>query len=150
MLFVSVIAAVQVPVYFSLTCSLVSLCCIICPCASSPNSWLVRLHGVLQQMSQLLELLGHSCLSAHELIGYLLVVVAHLDARLLVTALIVEPNILFAAVEDCLVAALLLGNMIEGLDELDAKLLALLVSGDGNIFNVPNGAQLMDTASLSA
>ena len=60
----------------------------------------------------------------------------HLQPRPLETALHIEALVGFGAVQDALVAADLLGDEIEGLYELEAELLALLVLGDGDVFDV--------------
>jgi hypothetical protein len=73
-----------------------------------------------------------------------LVVVGHLQAGLAEAALDVEAFVGFAAVEDGLVAADLLGDVVEGLDDAEAELLALLVLGDGNVLDVADGAEAMD------
>lgn len=69
---------------------------------------------------------------------------SHLQARPPETALDVEPLVVFAAVEDCLVAARLLRDEVEGLDDTEAQFLALLVFGDGNVFNVSDGPEIVD------
>lgn len=60
----------------------------------------------------------------------------HLQACSSESALDVEALVGVAAVEDALVAANLFGDEIEGLDESEAELLALLVLGDGNVLDV--------------
>lgn len=64
------------------------------------------------------------------------VVVGHLQTCSSESALDVEALVGVAAVEDALVAANLFGDEIEGLDESEAELLALLVLGDGNVLDV--------------
>lgn len=73
-----------------------------------------------------------------------LVVVGHLQACSSESALDVEAFVGVAAVEDALVAANLFGDEIEGLDESEAELLALLVLGDGNVLDVADLAQAVD------
>jgi hypothetical protein len=79
-----------------------------------------------------------------------LVVVGHLQASPPEAALDVEPFVGLAAVEDALVAADLLGDEVEGLDEAEAELLALLVAGDSDILDVADGAETVDAAGLLA
>ena len=74
----------------------------------------------------------------------------HLQARPPEAALDVEPLVGLAAVEDGLVAADLLGDEVEGLDEAEAELLALLVAGDGDVLDVADGAEAVDAAGLLA
>jgi hypothetical protein len=59
-------------------------------------------------------------------------------------ALDVEALVGVAAVEDALVAANLLGDKVEGLDESEAELLALLILGDGDVLDVADLAQAVD------
>jgi hypothetical protein len=68
----------------------------------------------------------------------------HLQARTAEPALDVEALVGFAAVEDALVAADLGGNVIEGLDEAEAELLALLILSNSDVFDVANVAEAMD------
>jgi len=67
----------------------------------------------------------------------------HLQAGAFEAALDVEALVGFGAVEDGLVAADVLGDEIERLDELQAELLALLVFGDGDVFDVPDQAEVV-------
>lgn len=76
-----------------------------------------------------------------------LVVVGHLQPSLAEAALDVEALILLAAVEDALVAADVGGDKVEGLDDAQAKLLALLVLGDGDVLDVSHGAEVVDAGS---
>lgn len=78
-----------------------------------------------------------------------LVVVGHLKASSSESALDVEAFVGVAAVEDALVAANLLGDVIEGLDQAEAELLALLVLGDGDVFDVADFAQAVDAVEQS-
>lgn len=73
-----------------------------------------------------------------------LVVMGHLQTCSSESALDVEALVGVAAVEDAFVAANLFGDEIEGLDESEAELLALLVLGDGNILDVADFAQAVD------
>jgi hypothetical protein len=73
-----------------------------------------------------------------------LVVVGHLKASSSESALDVEAFVGVAAVEDALVAANLLGDVVEGLDQAEAELLALLVLGDGDVFDVTDGPEAVD------
>lgn len=73
-----------------------------------------------------------------------LVVVGHLKTSSSEPALDVEALVGVAAVEDALVAANLLGDVVEGLDQAEAELLALLVLGDGDVLDVADLAQAVD------
>lgn len=73
-----------------------------------------------------------------------LVVVGHLKASSSESALDVEAFVGVAAVEDALVTANLLGDVVEGLDQAEAELLALLILGDGNVLDVADLAQTVD------
>lgn len=75
-----------------------------------------------------------------------LVVVSHFETGAAEAALDVEALVLLAAVENGLVAANVGGDVVEGLDEAEAQLLALLVLGDGNVFDVAYFSERMDTA----
>jgi hypothetical protein len=77
------------------------------------------------------------------------VVVGHLESGPAETALHVEALVVLAAVEDGLVAADLLGDEIEGLDEAQAELLALLVLGDGDVLDVADEAEVVDALGVS-
>lgn len=68
----------------------------------------------------------------------------HLQPSPLETALDVEAFVCLAAVEDCLVGADLFGDEIEGLDQAQAKLLALLVFCDRDVLDVADQAEVMD------
>lgn len=68
-------------------------------------------------------------------------VVCHLESGPAKTTLDVEALVNFAAVEDGLVAADVLRNVVKGLNHSQSKLLALLVLGDGDIFDVSNSAE---------
>lgn len=77
-----------------------------------------------------------------------LVVVSHLQASPPEAALDVEALVGLAAVQDALVAADLLGDEVEGLDDAQAELLALLVLGDRDVLNVSDGAEVVDAIIL--
>lgn len=68
----------------------------------------------------------------------------HLQSRPPEPALDVEALVGVAAVEDGLVAADLFGDEVEGLDDAEAELLALLVAGDGNVFDVADGTKVVN------
>ena len=72
------------------------------------------------------------------------IVMGHLETRPPETALDVEALVGFAAVEDALVAAGFLGDEVEGLDESETEFLALLVFCDGDVFDMANGAKVVD------
>lgn len=74
----------------------------------------------------------------------------HLQAGLAEAALDVEALVGLAAVEDALVAADVFGDEVEGLDEAEAELLSLLVLGDGNVFDVADGAEGVDAVPMLA
>lgn len=76
----------------------------------------------------------------------LVVVVSHLEPRPLETALDVEALVGLAAVEDGLVAADLVGNKVEGLDQPKTQLLPLLILCDGDVFDVSDGAEAVDAS----
>jgi hypothetical protein len=73
-----------------------------------------------------------------------LIVVGHLETSSSEAALDIETFVGLAAVQDALVAADLLGDVIERLDDSETELLALLVLCDGNIFDVADGAKGVD------
>lgn len=73
-----------------------------------------------------------------------LVVVGHLQAGPLEAALDVEALVRLAAVEDCLIGADLFGDEVEGLDQAQAELLALLVFCDGDVLDVADQTEVMD------
>ncbi len=74
------------------------------------------------------------------------VVVGHFETGAAEAALDIEALVLLAAVENSLVAADVGGDVVEGLDEAEAELLALLILGDGNVFNVADFSERMDAA----
>lgn len=73
----------------------------------------------------------------------------HLQARSSEAALDVETLIRFAAVENALVAADLLGDKVKRLDQAKAQLLALLVAGDRNVFNVSDRSKVVNAVGLA-
>lgn len=72
-------------------------------------------------------------------------VVRHLEPGPLEAALDVEALVGLAAVEDGLVAANLLGNEVEGLDQPKSQFLSLLILRDRDVFDVGDGAETVDT-----
>lgn len=73
----------------------------------------------------------------------------HLESGPLKAALDVEALVCLAAVEDGLVAADLLGDEVEGLDEAETQLLALLVLCDGDVLDVADQAKVVDASEGS-
>ena len=73
-----------------------------------------------------------------------LVVVGHLQPSPLKATLDVEALVGLAAIEDRLVGADLFGDEVEGLDQAQAQLLALLVLRDGDVLNVADQAEVVD------
>lgn len=76
-----------------------------------------------------------------------LVIVGHLQTSPPEAALDIEPLVVLAAVEDRLVAARLLRNEVERLDDAQAQLLALLVFGDGDVLDVSDGPEVVDAGA---
>lgn len=72
----------------------------------------------------------------------------HLEARALEPTLNVEPLVGLAAVENALIAADLLGNRVQRLDDAQPELLALLVLGDRDVLDVADQAHVMDELAL--
>lgn len=68
----------------------------------------------------------------------------HLESRPLESALHVEPLVRLATIKNALVTAHLGRNEIEGLDELEPKLLALLVLRNGDILDVTYETQVVN------
>jgi hypothetical protein len=84
---------------------------------------------------------------ARKLLGFTLsalIVVGHLETSSSETALDVETFVGLAAVQDTLVAADLLGDVVERLDDSETELLALLVLCDGDILDVADGAKAVN------
>jgi hypothetical protein len=73
--------------------------------------------------------------------------VRHLQTRSLEPALDVETLVGLRAVQNSLVAANVLGHVVQGLDDAQTELLALLVLCDGNVFDVADEAKVMDAVS---
>jgi hypothetical protein len=73
-----------------------------------------------------------------------LVVVRHLQAGSPEAALDVEALVGLTAVEDGLVAARLLGDKVECLDDAQPQLLALLILGNGDILDVSDRPEAVD------
>lgn len=76
------------------------------------------------------------------------VVVGHLQPSPLKAALDVEALIGLTTVENSLVAADLFGNKVERLDQAQAQFFALLVLCNGDILNMADQAQVVDTARI--
>jgi len=74
-----------------------------------------------------------------------IVVVSHLESCAAEAALHIKPLVVLAAVQDGLVAAGVGGDEVESLDDAQAQLLALLVLCHGDVLDVADGAQRMDT-----
>lgn len=68
----------------------------------------------------------------------------HLQAGTSEAAFDVEAFVGLATVEDALVAANFVGDVIECLDQAETKLLALLILGDCNIFDVSNVSEAVN------
>jgi len=75
------------------------------------------------------------------------VVVRHLEAGPLEAAFDIETLVVLAAVEDGLVAARLGRDEVERLDDAQAQLLALLVLGNGDVFDVSNLTEIVDAGA---
>jgi hypothetical protein len=69
----------------------------------------------------------------------------HFQPRSPKPALDVEPLIGLAAVQNTFVAAYLLSDEVQCLDNFQAEFLALLVFGDGNVFDVSDYAEVVNT-----
>ena len=91
---------------------------------------------------------GRKPANRHGLLGIVTLgafeIVRHLQAGPPEPALDVEALVVLAAVEDGLVTPRLPGDEVEGLDDAQTQLLALLVLGDGDVLDVANGAEIMD------
>jgi len=77
-----------------------------------------------------------------------LVIMGHLQTGSPEAAFDVEALVGFAAVQDALVAADLLGDEIEGLDNAQTEFLALLILCYGDILDVPNETKAMNELPL--
>lgn len=69
----------------------------------------------------------------------------HLKPSPLEATLHIETFIRLATVQDALVTADFRGNEVERLDDLQSELLALLVFGNSNIFDVTDESEVMNT-----
>lgn len=72
----------------------------------------------------------------------------HFQTSPLEATLDVKAFVGLTAVEDALVAPDLLGDGVEGLDDAQTELLALLVLGDGDVFDVADEPHIVDELSL--
>lgn len=79
-----------------------------------------------------------------------LIIMRHLQTGPPEAALDVEAFVVLAAVEYCLVAPRLLGNVVERLDDAQAQLLALLIFGDGDVLDVADGPEVVDASARDA
>lgn len=70
----------------------------------------------------------------------------HLETSSSEAALDVEALVGLTAVEDALITTDLLGDVVEGLDDSETQLLALLVLCDGDILDMADGAKVVDAA----
>jgi hypothetical protein len=75
----------------------------------------------------------------------LFIVMRHLKPSPLEATLHIETFIRLATVQDALVTADFRGNEVERLDDLQSELLALLVFGNSNIFDVTDESEVMNT-----
>jgi hypothetical protein len=73
----------------------------------------------------------------------------HLQTGALESALDIETLIRLAAVQNALIAAHSLSHSVQGLDDPQPKLLALLVLGHGNVLDVADQAHIMDELALN-
>lgn len=76
------------------------------------------------------------------------IIMRHLQPGALEPTLDIEALIRLGAVQDGLVAADLLGHEIQGLDDAQAELLALLVLGHSNVLNVSDEPKVVDKLAL--
>lgn len=72
----------------------------------------------------------------------------HLQARTAEATFDVESFVGFAAVENALVASDLGGDVVEGLDQTETELLALLVLGDGDVLDVADVAKAVNATKV--
>ena len=77
----------------------------------------------------------------------LLVVVCHLQPRPLEATFDIEAFVRLRAVEDSLIAAHVLRDKVQRLDDPQTELLALLVLCDSNVFNVADEAEVVDATT---
>ena len=71
----------------------------------------------------------------------------HFESRSLESTLDIETLVRFRTIQNRLVAAHFLCDEIEGLDEFQAELLALLVFRHGNVFDVSYESEVVDAAN---
>lgn len=69
----------------------------------------------------------------------------HLQSSSLVPTLHIKAFIRFTTVQDTLVASHFLSNEIQCLDELQAEFLALLILCHGNVFDMADKSEVMNT-----
>ena len=74
-------------------------------------------------------------------------VIDHFQAGWMVAAFCVEFFLLFATVEDCLVASGAFGNRVERIHKQTSKTLALVLFGDANLLDMANDAPIMNTSA---
>lgn len=72
----------------------------------------------------------------------------HFQSSPLEAAFDVESFVGLATVEDALVAADVLRDVVEGLDDAQPKFLALLVLGHGDVLDVTDQAHVVDELAL--
>lgn len=82
-----------------------------------------------------------------ERVDLFVVVVRHLQASPLETALDVESLVGVTAIKDSLVAANFVCDEVESLDQPETQLLALLILCDGDVLDVANLAEVMNAGS---
>nr|POE59058.1 hypothetical protein CFP56_24328 [Quercus suber] len=92
----------------------------------------------------------YSSLSFSSSSSHLIIIMRHLQPRALEPTLDVEPLIRLRAVEDGLVAAGMLCDEIEGLDDTQTQLLALLILGDRDILDVAYESEMDDEDVIAA
>jgi hypothetical protein len=78
----------------------------------------------------------------------MIIIMCHLQPCPLEATLDIEPLVRFATVQNALVTAHFFGDEFERLDDFQAELFALLVFGDGNVFNVSDEAEVVDARGL--
>lgn len=91
-----------------------------------------------------------SFLHRHILTRAPIIIMCHLQSCPLVSALDIESLVRFAAVENAFVAADLLGDEVEGLNQFQAEFLALLVLRDGDVFDVSDESEMMNAIGALA
>ena len=73
----------------------------------------------------------------------------HLQTGSFETAFDVEPFVSFATVQNGLVAAHLLRDIVQSLDDAQSKLLSLLVLRNRDVFNVANHSHIVNELALN-